>query len=74
MRVQIAGVSTLQDALAVEQAGTDAIGFTLGLSGGPHNGLDEAKTRAIVQALPPFGTTDLSKVRAFVAASRRALV
>ncbi|MCC6382957.1 MAG: phosphoribosylanthranilate isomerase [Dehalococcoidia bacterium] len=54
MRVQIAGISTLEDALTAERAGADAIGFTLGLPDGPHNGLDESKTRSIVEALPPF--------------------
>jgi phosphoribosylanthranilate isomerase len=54
VRVQIAGISTLPDALAVERAGADAIGFTLGLPTGPHNGLDEAGARAIIRALPPL--------------------
>lgn len=56
VRVQIAGISTLDDALAVEQAGADAIGFTLGLPDGPHNGLDEHRARAIIRALPPLIT------------------
>ncbi len=54
VRVQIAGISTLEDALAVERAGADAIGFTLGLPDGPHNGLDERGARAIIRALPPL--------------------
>lgn len=54
VRVQIAGISTLADALAVERAGADAIGFTLGLPTGPHNGLDEHGARAIIGALPPL--------------------
>ncbi len=56
VRVQIAGISTLEDALAVERAGADAIGFTLGLPDGPHNGLDEHGARAIIRALPPLIT------------------
>ncbi len=56
VRVQIAGISTLEDALAVEQAGADGIGFTIGLPGGPHNGLDEHRARTIIQALPPMIT------------------
>lgn len=56
VRVQIAGISSLADALAVAQAGAEAIGFTLGLPTGPHNGLDEAGTRAIIAGLPPFIT------------------
>lgn len=54
IRIQIAGISSLVDALAVERAGAEAIGFTLGLPGGPHNGLDEHGARAIIRALPPF--------------------
>ncbi len=54
VRVQIAGISSLADALAVERAGADAIGFTLGLPTGPHNGLDERGARAIIAALPPL--------------------
>lgn len=54
VRVQIAGISTLEDAFAVERAGADAIGFTLGLPTGPHNGLDERGAAAIIRALPPL--------------------
>ncbi len=54
VRVQIAGISNQEDALAVERAGADAIGFTLGLPGGPHNGLDERGARAIIRLLPPL--------------------
>jgi phosphoribosylanthranilate isomerase len=53
-RVQVAGISTLEDALACERAGVDAIGFTIGLPTGPHNDLDEAAAARIVRALPPF--------------------
>jgi phosphoribosylanthranilate isomerase len=56
VRVQIAGISTLEDALVVERAGADSIGFTLGLPDGPHNGLDEHGARAIIRALPPLIT------------------
>jgi phosphoribosylanthranilate isomerase len=56
VRVQIAGISHVEDAVAVERAGADAIGFTLGLPSGPHNGLDEHRARAIIRALPPFVT------------------
>ena len=54
VRIQIAGISSLEDALAVERAGADAIGFTIGLPRGPHNGLDEWRARDIIRALPPF--------------------
>jgi phosphoribosylanthranilate isomerase len=53
-RVQIAGLSSLEEALAAEQAGADALGFTVRLPGGVHDGLTEAKARGIVAALPPF--------------------
>ena len=68
VRVQIAGISTLADALAVERAGADAIGFTLGLPTGPHNGLDERGARAIIRALPPFITPVLITYRDTAAA------
>jgi len=54
MRVQIAGVSTLEEALATAEAGADALGFTVRLPHGMHDGLTEAKARGIVAALPPF--------------------
>jgi len=54
VRVQIAGVSTLDEALAAEQAGADALGFTVRLPTGVHDGLTEAGARGIVAALPPF--------------------
>ncbi|QFG02818.1 phosphoribosylanthranilate isomerase [Tepidiforma bonchosmolovskayae] len=62
-RVQIAGISTLADALACEAAGVDAIGFTIGLPTGPHNGLDEAGAAAIIRALPPSITPVLITYR-----------
>ncbi|MGH7789196.1 MAG: phosphoribosylanthranilate isomerase [Candidatus Binatia bacterium] len=57
MRVQIAGVSTLDEALAAERAGADALGFTVRLPSGVHDGLTEAAARGIVAALPPFITS-----------------
>ncbi len=57
MRVQIAGVSTLEDALMAERAGADALGFTVRLPHGVHDGLTEAKARGIIAALPPFITS-----------------
>jgi phosphoribosylanthranilate isomerase len=53
-RVQIAGVSSLEEALAAEQAGADALGFTVRLPTGVHDGLTEVKARGIIAALPPF--------------------
>lgn len=54
VRVQIAGVSSLEEALALERLGCDALGFTLRLPTGVHDGLTEARARSIVAALPPF--------------------
>jgi len=56
-RVQIAGISSLDDALAAERAGADALGFTVRLPTGVHDDLTEAKARAIIAALPPFIAT-----------------
>lgn len=57
MRVQIAGVSTLEEALEAERAGADAVGFTLRLPTGVHDDLTEARARSIVSCLPPFLAT-----------------
>lgn len=54
VRVQIAGVSSLEEARAAADAGADALGFTLRLPTGEHDGLTEAKARGIIAALPPF--------------------
>ena len=54
VRVQIAGVSTLDEALVTEQAGADALGFTLRVPGGVHDGLTEVLARDIIAHLPPF--------------------
>ncbi|MCK6555574.1 phosphoribosylanthranilate isomerase [Candidatus Binatia bacterium] len=57
VRVQIAGVSTVDEARVIESAGGDAIGLTLRLPTGVHDGLTEARARSIVAALPPCITT-----------------
>lgn len=57
MRVQIADVSSIEEALAAERAGADALGFTVRLPTGIHDDLTEAKARAIIAALPPFIAT-----------------
>lgn len=59
VRVQIAGVSSLEEAQAAERAGADALGFTLRLPTGVHDDLSEAKARSIIAALPPFVTSVL---------------
>jgi len=57
VRVQIAGVSSLEEALAAERVGADAVGFTVRLPTGIHDDLTEAKARSIIAALPPFLST-----------------
>jgi phosphoribosylanthranilate isomerase len=54
VRVQIAGVSSLEEALAAAEAGADALGFTLRLPTGVHDGLTEPKARDLIARLPPF--------------------
>ncbi|MFN8643275.1 MAG: phosphoribosylanthranilate isomerase [Candidatus Binatia bacterium] len=54
VRIQIAGVSSIEEALATADAGADALGFTVRLPTGVHDGLSEAKARGIIAALPPF--------------------
>jgi phosphoribosylanthranilate isomerase len=51
-KIQVAGVSTLEEALFCKSVGVDAIGFTLGLPDGPHDDLTPEKTGAIVSQLP----------------------
>jgi len=54
VRVQIAGLSSLEEAVAAADAGCNALGFTVRLPTGVHDELTEAKARGIVAALPPF--------------------
>ncbi len=51
-RVQIAGVSSLEEALFCHQVGVDALGFTLELPSGSHDGLTAEKAAGIVEKLP----------------------
>ena len=48
VRVQIAGASSLEEALTAEDAGADALGFTVRLPTGVHDGLTEAKVRDVI--------------------------
>jgi phosphoribosylanthranilate isomerase len=57
VRVQIAGVSSLEEAVTAEEAGADALGFTLRLPTGVHDGLTETKARDLIARLPPFITS-----------------
>jgi phosphoribosylanthranilate isomerase len=52
-RVQAAGVSSLEEALFCVRVGIDALGFTLGLPDGVHDGLTETRAASIIRALPP---------------------
>ena len=52
-RVQVAGVGSLHEALFCARVGVDALGFTLELPTGVHDGLTPEKARFIVRHLPP---------------------
>lgn len=52
-RVQVAGVSTLHEALFCKRVGVDALGFTLGLPTGSHDDLTPEKAREIILQLTP---------------------
>lgn len=51
-RIQIAGVSSLDEALFCSEVGVDAAGFTLELPQGPHDGLTTDKAASIIKPLP----------------------
>jgi len=51
-KVQIAGVSSLDEALFCAQIGVDALGFTLEVPGGIHDDLTWEKAAYIVERLP----------------------
>lgn len=51
-QVQIAGVSTIEEALFCHEVGVDALGFTLELQAGIHDDLTTEKARAIISQLP----------------------
>jgi phosphoribosylanthranilate isomerase len=51
-RIQIAGVSSLAEALFCREVGIDAVGFTLELPHGPHDGLTTERATAIIRRLP----------------------
>jgi phosphoribosylanthranilate isomerase len=48
----VAGVSTLEEAIFCHSVGVEAVGFTLGLPDGPHDGLTPDETGAIASQLP----------------------
>ncbi len=51
-RIQVAGVSSLDEALFCAQVGVDSVGFTLGLPDGPHDNLTRERAQAIIARLP----------------------
>ncbi len=51
-RIQIAGVSSLAEALFCREVGIDAVGFTLELPHGPHDGLTTDRAASIIRQLP----------------------
>jgi phosphoribosylanthranilate isomerase len=51
-RVQVAGVSSLEEALFCRSVGVDALGFTLEVPGGIHDGLTRQRARHIIDGLP----------------------
>lgn len=51
-RVQVAGVSSLAECVFCHSVGVDAVGFTLELPTGIHDGLTRARAADIVQHLP----------------------
>ena len=59
IKIQIAGVSSLEDSVRLINLGVDGLGFTLRLPSGNHDGLTEEKTKKIIAALPPLVGTVL---------------
>jgi len=51
-RIQVAGVSSLEEAVFCSKAGVDALGFTLELPTGIHDGLTNDKARDIIARMP----------------------
>jgi len=59
VRIQIAGLSDPDDVKFAFAAGAHAVGFTVGLPDGPHDGLTGERVGEIVRGLPPFAATVL---------------
>jgi phosphoribosylanthranilate isomerase len=51
-RIQVAGVSSLEEALFCRSVGVDALGFTLSIPSGIHDGLTVGTARVIIEHLP----------------------
>ncbi|MCK5853249.1 phosphoribosylanthranilate isomerase [bacterium] len=54
VKIQIAGVSSLDDSIRLIDLGVEGLGFTLRLPSGIHDDLTEEKAREIIAELPPF--------------------
>jgi len=57
MKIQVAGLCRADDVAFAFEAGVDAVGFTVGLPEGPHDGLTEEMVGDIVDGLPPLLAT-----------------
>jgi len=54
IKIQIAGVSSIEDSVRLIDLGVEGLGFTLRLPSGIHDDLTEEKAREIIAELPPF--------------------
>ena len=54
IKIQIAGVSSIEDSIRLINLGVEGLGFTLRLPSGIHDNLTEEKARQIIAELPPF--------------------
>ena len=54
IKIQIAGVSSIEDSIRLIGIGVEGLGFTLRLPSGIHDNLTEEKARQIIAALPPL--------------------
>ena len=54
IKIQIAGVSSIEDSIRLIDLGVEGLGFTLRLPSGIHDNLTEEKARQIIAALPPL--------------------
>lgn len=67
VRVQVAGITSVGDAMVAVEAGVDAVGVTVGLPVGAPDDLPVTKAAAIVRVLPPFVTPVLITYRSTAA-------
>ena len=70
-RIQVAGVSSLDEALFCAQVGVDSVGFTLELPDGAHDNLTTERAREIIARLPdPLLPVLITYLRSATDASR----